>query len=217
MSESRPEESPQNEQGDAQVLGDAATEPVERNGTAPDTSEEGNVGVTEETSNGEQATTDTSVVKEDMAEETQSTATVAAVTENSSSTVEDKPAPTQEEEFVVVHLTDGQHQAESQGTDQAMSCVDRSSKRKCRSHNWRSGGTSKSPCNICFSSKRKKRHNVKYRQLDPGPSRTTNHVKYVFRRAGTRNDPEQQGGKAKGTTERCDRESIGYRPSHFPC
>jgi len=116
MSESQPEESLPTERDDAQVSEDATTEPVKKNDTAPDTVEEGNAGVAEETSTVEQPTLETSAVKEDMPEDAQSATAETAATEGPSLNGEDTTARTQDEEFVVIQLTDGE-QAESQGTN----------------------------------------------------------------------------------------------------
>ena len=117
MSESHPEESPQNEQGDAQAPNNVSTAQTENNEATLDTSDVGNTIVAEETSNVDQSTMETSAAKVDMAEEGQGTTEESVVKEESSSNTEEKTAPTQEEEFVVVQLTDGQ-QGEQQGTHQ---------------------------------------------------------------------------------------------------
>ena len=116
MSESQPEESLPTERDDAQVSEDVTTEPVKKSDTASDTVEEGNAGVAEETSTVEQSTLETSAVKEDMPEDAQSATAETAITEGPSSNGEDTTARTQDEEFVVIQLTDGE-QAESQGTN----------------------------------------------------------------------------------------------------
>lgn len=115
MSESRPEESPQNEQGDAQTPAEAPTEPAEANDTAPDTSDPGTTGETQASSNVVRPKIVTSPAKEGMAEQGSSTTTETAANKTESTKAEDKPTPTQEEEFVVVQLSDGQ-QSEAQGT-----------------------------------------------------------------------------------------------------
>lgn len=185
MSESHPDESPQNDRGDAGNPSDMTTESADDHGAKLDTSNVGNGPVAEETLNVDQQAIESSVPKKDMPED-QTMAEESVKEQQSSSSIQESTAPRQEEEFVVVQLTDGQ-QGEPQGTPTydilyvvSMCFNSRSNWRLGDNKPW-TGGACQSPCSVGSSRQREKRHDIKYCQRDSRTPRATNNVKHVFR------------------------------------
>lgn len=114
MSESHPDDSPQNDLSDARNVSDMTMESADGHGTKPDTFEIGNGPVAEETLNVDQQALESSAAREDLPEDP-SMAQESVKEQDALSSVLERAAPRQEEEFVVVQLTDGQ-QVEAQGT-----------------------------------------------------------------------------------------------------
>ena len=185
MSESHPDGSLKNDQSDTRDPSDMTTELADDHGAKLDTSDVENGPVAEETLNVDQQAIESSAPKKAMPED-QTMAEESVKEQHSSPNIQESAAPRQEEEFVVVQLTDGQ-QGEPQGTatDDILYVVS-----MCvNSHsNWRlgdskpwAGGACQSPCNAGSSGKRKKRHDIKYCQCDSRAARAANNVKHVFR------------------------------------
>jgi len=114
MSELHPDESLQNDQSGTRDPSDMITELPDDHGAKLDTSDVGNSPVAEETLNVDHQAIASSGPKKAMPED-QNMAEESVKEQHSSPGVQESAAPRQEEEFVVVQLTDGQ-QGEPQGT-----------------------------------------------------------------------------------------------------